>query len=156
MYKSDKFYLAICATPLGQNGNGGHTHNDKLGFELWIDGEDIVRDPGTYLYTPLPHRRNEFRSTKAHNVPVIDDIEQNSWTEGIIGLFHLFKNSECFVKDFGEHLFELVLEFKDIKIVRRFDIKEYYLRVEDNCSKEFYYKKFPFYSNGYGRLSRNE
>ena len=73
IFKSRKFYLAICATPLGQNGYGGHTHNDKLGYELWIDGLDIARDPGTYLYTPIPSRRNGFRSVKAHNAPIVGD-----------------------------------------------------------------------------------
>nr|MDO8116924.1 heparinase II/III family protein [Candidatus Sigynarchaeota archaeon] len=35
----------------GQNGVGGHAHNDKLGFELVIDGERLVVDPGSCTYT---------------------------------------------------------------------------------------------------------
>lgn len=110
IFKSNKFYLSICATPLGQKENGGHTHNDKLSYELWIDEKDITKDVGTYLYTPLPNRRNEFRSVKAHNVPIVEEIEQNSWYDGNIGLFAMKKECECFAVDFGDDFIELMLE----------------------------------------------
>lgn len=152
IFKADNFYLSICATPLGQKDSGGHTHNDKLGYELHFDGEDIVKDPGTYLYTPLAHRRNEFRSINAHNVPMVENIEQNSWSEGNIGLFWLFSESKCFVRDFGNDFLELVLEYKDIKIMRKFKIKEDSLEVIDICNKKFIYSKFEFYSSGYGKI----
>lgn len=154
VFKADVFYLAVCATPLGQKENGGHTHNDKLSYELWIDGKDIVKDPGTYLYTPLPHRRNEFRSVKAHNVPIVEDIEQNSWIDGRYGLFGMKSQSKCFVKEYGSSFLELVLEYKDIKIMRKFEIKEDSLEVIDICNKEFSYGQFEFYSNGYGKVER--
>ena len=152
IFKSGKFYLAVCATPLGQNGHGGHTHNDKLGYELWIDGRDIARDPGTYLYTPLPDRRNEFRSIRAHNVPIIGDLEQNSWGERIAGLFGMLAECRCFVTDFGEYFISLAAEYKGVKIMRKFEIKEDKLEITDMSNKEFYYSKFEFYSNGYGKL----
>lgn len=154
IFKAVDFYLSICATPIGQKDSGGHTHNDKLSYELWMDGKDIVRDPGTYLYTPLPDRRNEFRSIQAHSVPIVENIEQNSWSEGNIGLFGLFNESKCFVKDFGSNFLELVLEYKDIKIVRRFEIKEDILEIIDMCNKEFDYSRFEMYSSGYGKLER--
>ena len=155
IFKSSKFYLAVCATPLGQNGHGGHTHNDKLGYELWIDGLDIARDPGTYLYTPLPDRRNEFRSIRAHNVPIIGDLEQNSWGEGIAGLFSMLADCRCFVADFGENFISLAAEYKGVKIMRKFEIKEDRLAITDTANREFYYSKFELYSNGYGKLTKN-
>ena len=155
IYKSDKFYLAVCATPLGQSNHGGHTHNDKLGYELWIDGHDIARDPGTYLYTPIPGIRNEFRSIKAHNVPIINDLEQNDWGDGAIGLFGMFMECQCFVIDFGENFIILAAEYKGIKIVRKFEIKENKIIIFDMTNKDFYYNKFELYSNGYGKLMKN-
>ena len=152
IFKSKKFYLAICATPLGQNDHGGHTHNDKLGYELWIEGCDIARDPGTYLYTPIPCRRNEFRSVKAHNVPIVGNLEQNSWGEGAIGLFGMFAECRCEVVDFGENFIILAAEYKGVKIIRKFEIKDGWLEIADMANKEFYYSKFEFYSNGYGKL----
>jgi len=76
MRKDNNFLMASCG-PNGQNGNGGHAHNDKLSFELHSSGEDIIIDPGTYIYTSLPEWRNLFRSTASHNTVLIDNQEQN-------------------------------------------------------------------------------
>lgn len=154
VFKAANFHLSICATPLGQKDSGGHSHNDKLSYELFLNGKNIVRDPGTYLYTPLPDRRNEFRSIKAHSVPIVENIEQNSWTDGSIMLFGLFNDSKCFVKELESNFLELVLEYKDIKIVRRFEIKEDILEIIDMCNKEFDYSRFEMYSSGYGKLEQ--
>lgn len=56
---------------------GTHTHNDKLSFELALGEEDIIIDPGAYVYTPEPVRSNEFRSTCKHNTVIVDGEEQN-------------------------------------------------------------------------------
>jgi len=79
--RNDKNYMIISCGPNGQNGNGGHCHNDKLSFELCIDGKDVIVDPGTYVYTPKPGWRNEFRSTGYHNTVMIDGQEQNRFGE---------------------------------------------------------------------------
>lgn len=154
IFKVNNFHLSICATPLGQNDNGGHTHNDKLSYELWMDGKDIVRDPGTYLYTPLPHKRNEFRSIKAHSVPIVENIEQNKLGNLRSELFGLQNNSICYIKDFGYGFIELIIKYKNIKIVRRFVINEDNLEVIDMCNYEFKYSEFEFYSNGYGKVEK--
>jgi hypothetical protein len=75
VYRSKRLHLAIRCGAIGQNGAGGHDHCDQLGIELWIDGAPVVRDPGTYLYTPLPERRNEYRSAAAHFVPRVPGRE---------------------------------------------------------------------------------
>jgi len=77
--RNDKDYMIISCGPNGQNGNGGHCHNDKLSFELCVDGEDVIVDPGTYVYTPEPEWRNKFRSTTYHNTVVVDKKEQNEF-----------------------------------------------------------------------------
>ena len=64
---------------VGQNGKGGHSHNDQLSFELFIDNKAVIVDPGTFVYTPNPEIRNEYRSTKMHNTLSIDGYEQNYW-----------------------------------------------------------------------------
>ena len=75
--RSDKDYMFVSCGPNGQNGNGGHCHNDKLSFELCVDGKDFIVDPGTYVYTGHSDWRNKFRSTARHNTLVIDGKEQN-------------------------------------------------------------------------------
>jgi len=79
--RNDKDYMIVSCGPNGQNGNGGHCHNDKLSFELCIDGEDIIVDPGTYIYTAEPRWRNKFRSTAYHNTIVVDEKEQNRFDQ---------------------------------------------------------------------------
>lgn len=74
---SPKMFLSIRCGPVGQNGNGGHAHNDALSIELQIDGIDRISDPGSYLYTPLPEIRNAYRSVRAHFAPYVDQREPN-------------------------------------------------------------------------------
>jgi hypothetical protein len=82
-------YMLISCGPNGQNDNGGHCHNDKLSFELCVDGKDVVVDPGTYMYTPEPEWRNLFRSTSYHNTVAIDLQEQSRIKESNYHLFNL-------------------------------------------------------------------
>jgi hypothetical protein len=60
----------------GQAGLGGHSHNDKLAFELRVDGRLVVCDPGSPSYTSDPAERDLFRSTRAHATVVVDGEEQ--------------------------------------------------------------------------------
>jgi len=90
-----KDYMVISCGPNGQGGRGGHAHNDKLSFELWVDGEDIIVDPGTYVYTADPEWRNRFRSTEYHNTIMIDHEEQNTFKYGASSLFHLQDRSRA-------------------------------------------------------------
>lgn len=69
IFRSPRFFMSLRAGPIGQNGNGGHAHNDQLAVELQIDGEDWLADPGTYAYTPAPALRNAYRSVMAHAAP---------------------------------------------------------------------------------------
>ena len=81
-----KDYCFITCGSNGQNGNGGHSHNDKLSFELMLDGHDIIVDPGTYVYTPFPIERNKFRSTAYHNTVQFNDTEQNIFSNNLFFL----------------------------------------------------------------------
>jgi hypothetical protein len=69
LFRSRRLWLATRCGSIGQQGFGGHAHNDQLSVELAIDGVDCLRDPGTYVYTPLPDRRNAYRSQAAHAGP---------------------------------------------------------------------------------------
>jgi hypothetical protein len=89
IFKSKTIYLAIRCGSIGQNGNGGHAHNDSLSFELNVIGRDFIVDGGSYLYTPFPNVRNVFRGTKAHNTLILHSHEQNDWADGILGLFSM-------------------------------------------------------------------
>jgi len=79
--RNSKDYCFISCGPNGQNGNGGHAHNDKLSFELMLGGQDIIVDPGTYVYTFHQKERNRFRSTEYHNTIKFNGYEQNEIPE---------------------------------------------------------------------------
>jgi uncharacterized heparinase superfamily protein len=68
-------HLVARCGDVGQNGNGGHAHNDALSFELSCGGRPLVVDPGTYAYTSDPDARNAFRATAAHNTVRVDGRE---------------------------------------------------------------------------------
>ena len=84
--RSGSNYCFISCGPNGQGKYGGHAHNDKLSFELMLDGFDIVVDPGSFIYTPYPEERNQFRSTAYHNTIMVENCEQNEITSNIFRL----------------------------------------------------------------------
>ncbi len=82
-WRTSNLYLSLRCGPYGQNGYGGHSHNDQLSMELWIDGRPIFRDPGAYLYTPDLFLRNKYRSARAHFLPHVNvPHEPSSLEEG--------------------------------------------------------------------------
>jgi hypothetical protein len=86
IWKSSMFFAAVRCGPVGQGGRGGHAHNDQLAIELCVDGTPWTSDPGTYVYTALPVRRNEYRSVRAHFTPRVGDGEPRSLEQGLFEL----------------------------------------------------------------------
>jgi hypothetical protein len=75
VFRSAALYLAVRCGEVGLAGLGAHAHCDQLAIELVLDGKEITRDPGTYLYTAFPDRRNAYRSSAAHHVPRVPGRE---------------------------------------------------------------------------------
>jgi Heparinase II/III-like protein/Heparinase II/III N-terminus len=69
-------HVVVDCGDVGQNGWGGHAHNDLLSYELAYR-QPLVVDSGTYAYTSDPAARNAFRATAAHNVLALDRQEIN-------------------------------------------------------------------------------
>lgn len=86
VFRSRALWLAVRCGSVGQYGAGGHAHNDQLAIELWLDGRPVVLDPGTYAYTHLPARRNEYRTVAAHDAPRIGSREPALLTHGLFQL----------------------------------------------------------------------
>ena len=67
VYKSDKLYLAIrCG---GLEGPSAHLHDDQLSVELSIEGQNLLRDPGSFVYSPSLESRRQYRARATHNGP---------------------------------------------------------------------------------------
>lgn len=52
-----------------------HAHNDLGNVILWVSGEPVITDTGSYDYQP-GERRNYARSIESHNSVQIDDCDQ--------------------------------------------------------------------------------
>lgn len=91
LMRADDIYVAVDLGAIGQNGYGGHAHNDTLSFEVFASGQNWIQDPGTYVYTSDYKARNLFRSTAFHNTLTLPDYEQNSFDA--LSLFKLKNES---------------------------------------------------------------
>jgi len=139
LFRNPRIYLMIASGPKGQAGNGGHAHNDILSFELNVDGEDIIVDPGTYCYTGDPEGRNRFRSVLSHNTLCWEGLEPCSFDKGLFMLPEegVLKVEACNLGA-SEDFFSAVYEYKDRFHRREINFKkaEDEIEVRDSCSHE--------------------
>jgi len=102
IWRSERLFLSIRCGQIGQNGYGGHAHNDQLAIELQVDGKDWLADPGTCTYTADPVRRDAYRSVFAHATPRFHDVEPSSLK---LGMFRLEDNANATVLRFDDRHF---------------------------------------------------
>jgi len=111
-----------------------------LSFDLNIGGNDIIIDPGAYLYTSNPEQRNLFRSTSKHNTLMIDGEEQNMIAD--CGPFQLDINSdvEKFYVNEKYGMYVVVGSYRligsDAKHQRSFKLIENQMIIEDVVDKK--------------------
>lgn len=154
IYRSDRVFLLVNAGPNGQNGNGGHCHNDKLSIELQVDGIDIIRDPGTGLYTPIPEMRNAYRSTAAHLAPAPQGEEQNRFEAD--GLFWMYNDAECWVCDYGASSISVAVEIKNQTFcMRKVVVEDCRIIIGDILASQGTTTVIPRFSPGYGKILRS-
>jgi hypothetical protein len=75
-FRNDHYGIVAFAGPKGTNGRGGHGHNDKCSFVFQVKGKPVFVDSGTYIYNPDTQARYEMKQGKAHNIIMIDGMEQ--------------------------------------------------------------------------------
>ncbi|QWR77865.1 heparinase II/III family protein [Candidatus Magnetomonas plexicatena] len=93
--KGDGLYMALRCCKIDSRYNGAHAHNDQLSVELTVDGVEIFKDPGGYLYTPEPQMRNRFRCVSAHFAPQLESgREPGDLSQGLFELRDRSR-SEC-------------------------------------------------------------
>lgn len=103
LLRNDRIYCLIRCGELSCRGEGGHSHNDQLSFEINADGEDFIIDPGTYVYTADYRMRNLYRSTKMHNTLYIEGYEQNDFNNH--DLFYMKEQTFSRCKEFCGNMF---------------------------------------------------
>lgn len=78
-------YMLVTAPPVRRH---GHNHNDLFGFEIFVNGQSVIVDPGSYMYTGNEDLRNLFRSTRYHNTVHVNDLEINRFRGTCFGLMN--------------------------------------------------------------------
>ena len=155
--KNDDVYIAMVGmSNPNQHHSLSHVHNDKLHVEIELNGESILRDPGTYLYTPIPEKRTLFRSVKAHNTAVIHGEEQNTPLKGRLGLFNMKPEVNYTLVRFNENGITAEIEYRNFIHHRTIELLDDGIHIIDQCNSTFEvnYEPFEYYSNGYGKLSK--
>lgn len=71
---TDVAYFRCGPFGLGGAGYCAHAHCDLLSLVLWVNGEPLLVDPGTYMYSG--EWRSHFRLTHSHNTVMVDGIQQ--------------------------------------------------------------------------------
>jgi hypothetical protein len=152
IFRSETLYLLVNVADNGQKGNGGHAHNDKLSFELFINSLPLYEDPGTYVYTALPEQRNKYRSVFTHNT-IHANIEQNEY----INLFSMSSQTKCTLLDITDCSISLIVEYYNIVHHRKFEIKNEKIIVTDDCNIFFFAWSKPCRKTvGYGKMEYYE
>lgn len=153
IFKSTNFYLAISTiSNKKMHHSWGHVHNDKLSFELFVNGKDLVKDAGSYCYTSNIEMRNNFRSTKAHHTAIVKGFEQNKFIPSKNGLFYLDRESACSILEATNNSIKLMVEYYGITHIRNFEILNDRLVITDYCNKPFeQHFNTALSSNGYGK-----
>ena len=152
--KNDSFYLALAGiSNPKQHHSLGHTHNDKLSIELQVDRQDILFNPGTYVYTADPNARYEFRSVKSHNTVSVNGQEQNTPLPGNFGLFNLKFETRFELIKLTKTEIVAVIKYRNIIHQRRIKIKQRSIVIDDWCNHTFeqHWNFGKPYSNGYGK-----
>ena len=153
LYRSDRMLLCVNGCSNGQRGHNGHSHNDRLSFELWIDGKPVAVDPGTFVYTASLGWRNYFRGTGCHTV-VNDGTEQNQF----IGPFAMRGDTRIQLLELTESSIYLECVIKKHRQRRRIVIEPQGLQFEDESDQPVSPPELdsPWLTAGYGKLLRRE
>ncbi len=154
LFKSPRLYLAIRCWEGRNLVPTGHMHYDQLSIELVIDGKELVTDPGTYIYTALPERRNEYRSATAHFAPFLRNQTSHLPKDHLFALKSIAK-STVYLFNAGTFLGGLdninnnkrliIIGHDRVKVIDHSNIKSF----RNSCE----FKIMP-YSSAYGWLRR--
>lgn len=87
----DRVLIGIDHAALGFGSIAAHGHADALSFQMFIDGNIIFADPGTYIYHCDLLSRNSFRKTINHNTITINGKDQSE----MIGAFMWGRKANC-------------------------------------------------------------
>ena len=126
IFEKSGWKLIVDAGQPGPSYIPGHAHCDAMSFELYKEGKPVLVNCGTYAYQCK--EREYFRSTRAHNSVMINDMERSQcW-----GAFRLAKRASVNVISAGEN--SLSIKMKDQKgqeVIREIIFDEKQIHITD-------------------------
>lgn len=132
--KDDRVLIGIDHAALGFGSIAAHGHADALSFQMLVDGQPVITDPGTFIYhCDLPHR-NSFRKTINHSTVCVGGRDQSE----MLGAFLWGRRAACTLEHFSsdENVDILTASHDGYKPIRHQRTFEWYknglkLRVKD-------------------------
>jgi uncharacterized heparinase superfamily protein len=127
------YFVADCGR-IGPDALPAHAHGDVLSFELSVEGERIVVDPGVYEYIDGARRR-ESRAASSHNTLCFEGLDQAEF----FGAFRCGRRPDVEVRDLVCEPDRLSFEgthdgYRPHKHTRRFDQTSGTLQIADRIA----------------------
>jgi hypothetical protein len=157
IFKTENIFLHFnFADEKIKNHGWRHKHNDILNLELEIDSKPVLQDPGSFVYTSNIEKRNYFRSTQVHNVPMVSGLEQNRYLNDLAGVFNMIRDSKTKLLEISTRKIIAQLITQNTTIIRSVEIKEEGILVTDFCNRKFVqnFSASEYFSPGYGKLTK--
>lgn len=104
----------------------GHTHADSLNYELRINGENFIVDTGISTYNKTIRRQYE-RSSRAHNVVVIDSRNSSE----VWGGFRVGRRAQVQLTNDSDNHIEAWHDGYGVKVQRTFELRDKEFVVSD-------------------------
>lgn len=103
--KDRRILIGVDHAALGFGSIAAHGHADALSFQMYVDGQSIFVDPGTYIYHCDLESRNAFRRTQNHNTVCVGDRDQSE----MLGAFLWGRKAECRLLQFDDFTDKITL-----------------------------------------------
>ena len=139
--QNEKAELIIDGGPAGASYIPGHSHNDALSFELYVNENPILVNTGISTYNNSDRRQLE-RSTLAHNTVSVEGKEQSE----VWSAFRLARRSQSLIKIREEQKVEAIsTNFVGKVHERTFTLSSSTLQIFETINGEFGIAAFHFH-----------
>lgn len=132
--KDSSIVVAIDHAPLGFGSIAAHGHADALSFQLYVDGQCMLGDPGTFIYHCWKDKRDDYRKSENHNTLSRPLSEQSQ----MLGAFMWGKRAQTKLTEANHGVVEAAcLRADGVTHQRRFEMADNgTLRIEDRFAAD--------------------
>lgn len=132
-YRNDIYEIKLDLAEIGASYQPGHAHADALSFILYTEDRPLFVEQGTSTYQKGKRRDNE-RSTQAHNTVTVYDQNQSEVWDG----FRVAKRAKVTIHNELSNFYEASHDgYKNFEIIhnRKFHFYQNEIHITDNLSR---------------------